>query len=167
MSIMVQRATRTGRPAPSPDPAYLELAPTPGPRPQAVPPTGGPCKVIELFPGTWREGHDGQPGRHASSGGGSAADGPNTGGLATDGGPDGRQNGGAVVPAARWLPSEAGHGRQGPIGALRTTHRRAGFRLQLLRLWFEGRAAGQHGMATAEYAIATLGEMSIVRQFSV
>lgn len=38
--------------------------------------------------------------------------------------------------------------------------RRAAIRLQLLRLWLGTRAAGQHGMATAEYAIATLGAVA-------
>ncbi|MFC0489972.1 DUF4244 domain-containing protein [Sinomonas atrocyanea] len=38
--------------------------------------------------------------------------------------------------------------------------RRAAIRLQLLRLWLGARAAGQQGMATAEYAIATLGAVA-------
>lgn len=43
---------------------------------------------------------------------------------------------------------------------LRRSRRRWAVRLQLLRLWLGSRAAGQHGMATAEYAIATLGAVA-------
>ncbi|WP_245827834.1 DUF4244 domain-containing protein [Sinomonas mesophila] len=53
---------------------------------------------------------------------------------------------------------------QGASGAafrgLRRARRRWAVRAQLLRLWLGTRASGQHGMATAEYAIATLGAVA-------
>ncbi|WP_374049308.1 DUF4244 domain-containing protein [Sinomonas sp. ASV486] len=78
----------------------------------------------------------------------------------TDGDRDGDPDSEAVARTdTRWLPVQTAP-RRGPLLSLRTVHRRAAVRLQLLRLWFEGRAAGQHGMATAEYAIATLGAVA-------
>lgn len=46
------------------------------------------------------------------------------------------------------------------LRGLRRARRRWAVRLQLIRLWLGGRATGQHGMATAEYAIATLGAVA-------
>ena len=45
-------------------------------------------------------------------------------------------------------------------GRLHRARRRWAVRVQLLRLWLGRRAAGEHGMATAEYAIATLGAVA-------
>ena len=45
-------------------------------------------------------------------------------------------------------------------GRLHRARRRWAVRMQLLHLWLGSRANGQHGMATAEYAIATLGAVA-------
>lgn len=46
------------------------------------------------------------------------------------------------------------------LHSLRRARRRWAVRVQLMRLWLGSRATGQHGMATAEYAIATLGAVA-------
>lgn len=66
-----------------------------------------------------------------------------------------------------WSSAASGRGASAARGAvaagrrkLRRARRRWAVRVQLVRLWLGRRAAGQHGMATAEYAIATLGAVA-------
>ena len=144
MSAMPHPGDVGAHPDPSWESARLDLTPTPGPRPDALEGTGEPCRVIELFPAAGAP-DSGQPG-HQRAG--------------AEPGFPGSQN----PPAASSAPPGDRSGRRRTGGRERVwaarMRRRAAIRLQLLRLWLGARAAGQRGMATAEYAIATLGAVA-------
>lgn len=111
-------------------------ASAPGASPEALPELDpsrpdGLAQVIELFPGSTALGPT-VPGGGAAAGRGPAP---------------GRAS-------ATHRATAAARGR------MRRARRRWAVRVQLLRLWLGRRAAGEHGMATAEYAIATLGAVA-------
>ncbi|GAB2763214.1 DUF4244 domain-containing protein [Sinomonas soli] len=144
MSAQPHRNDVRARPDQSSEPARLELAPGAGPRPDALGASEETCRIIELFP-------PGSP-RSAEQRGqdrGEAA--PRASELGTR-------------PAALPVPREDRGVRRRPRRRARVlgtrVRRRTAVRVQLLRLWLEGRGAGEHGMATAEYAIATLGAVA-------
>lgn len=115
-------------------PADDRPAPAPGQRSDSARTTGRQCEVIELFPGDHLLPEHGQTAAPAVP----RAESPGTGQVSAD-----------LV-----------RGRDRPLRTLHLLRRRAAIRIQLLRLWFTARATGQRGMATAEYAIATLGAVA-------
>lgn len=124
-----------------PDPADLRLSPSAGPRPEAVRTIDGRCQVIELFPEAgYPEAAQEGPGANPSAHSGTRA--ADKGAAASS---DGDARGARADRAGR---------------TFRLARRRTAIRIQLLRLWIAGRATGQQGMATAEYAIATLGAVA-------
>ncbi|GAB3278343.1 hypothetical protein GCM10027449_18420 [Sinomonas notoginsengisoli] len=151
MSAMAQRTNHTV-PHSSPDHTLLELAATSGPSPASIHPTDSGGRVIGLFAAAAAAPcpqPDAAPHRMPDLGvdclqGSTVAPDMSTGTLSR----------------LASVPHQSGRAGR------RAVHRWAAVRLRLLRVWMKSRAAGQQGMATAEYAIATLGEMSIVRQFS-
>lgn len=134
MTALAPGAALDPQAAPFADPSGLRLPPTSEPRPDAVRASDhGPCQVIELFPGV----------------------------LAS------RPDVGMQPEPCGWDDHSDESTARRPHGGLdraaqsaRMARRRLAIRLQLLRLWVAGRAAGQQGMATAEYAIATLGAVA-------
>lgn len=116
------------------DPTGLRLSPSHGPRPDAVSAPGGPCQIIELFPGA-QSAHP-------------------AGEMVP------RLAGGASVDTGESSARMRHKGREHIGRRARLSRRRAAIRLQLLRLWIAKRVVGQQGMATAEYAIATLGAVA-------
>lgn len=134
MTALAPGAALDRQAASCPDPTGLHLPPSSGARPDAVRAPHGPCQIIELFPDAPQEHHDTRVGPEPG-GGGNAVD----SGASAVGRRDGRER------AAR---------------RLRLMRRRVVIRLQLLRLWMAKRVVGQQGMATAEYAIATLGAVA-------
>lgn len=137
MSTLAHRTPVEAHPVPEDDPVYLELEPTPGPRPDSVRAHGGPCQVIELYP------------QRTAQAAGEVR-------LL-------ERNLTPVLPRRASCSDVPDTPRAGGWRArLRPSlvRRRLLVRLQLLRLWLDGRACGQQGMATAEYAIATLGAVA-------
>lgn len=138
-------AYRTSSPHPAPvDPGPLALARTPGPSPDALGPSSEACEVIELFPGsgpgigrTWGSAPHGEAGSALEMA---------------------KRDAGTGAQPTR--PDRGRRVRGERRGGLRAARRRAALRFRLLRRWTAGRAAGQQGMATAEYAIATLGAVA-------
>lgn len=143
MSAMHHPSDVGAHPDQSRESTRLDLAPGAGPRPDALEVPEEACQVIELFPAAGAPG-DRQQGRGS---GGAESSAPALGSCSD-----------ASLPGQDRRVSRQIRGRA-RVRAARM-RRRAAIRLQLLRLWLGTRAAGQHGMATAEYAIATLGAVA-------
>lgn len=143
MSALAHRNPVGARSDRSPTPPRLDLEPAPGPSPESLRAAGDSCQVIELFPSA--------RGREAARPGDVGRTGP---GVPADAACEEARR--SAHPA---LPRRRPAGRRGPAWLVRL-RRRAAIRVQLVRLWFAGRAVGQQGMATAEYAIATLGAVA-------